>query len=91
MSGDQIATIIGSFVSGGLGRLAAILAYAHGYFSLEKVERRRQKLDLARELIASRYVLVDGGKATDNEDRDFNRSMALIPYAYSARTFLCKG
>lgn len=83
MSGDQIATLIGSLLSGGLGGLAAVLAYAHGYFNIEKIERRKQKIELTKELIASRYVLVDGGNATDNELRDFNRAMALIPYVYS--------
>lgn len=83
MSGDQIVTIVASFVSGGLGCLAALFAYAHGYLNIERIERRKQKISLAQELVACRYVLVDGYVGSDADIHDFNRALALIPFVFS--------
>lgn len=83
MTTDQVITIIGSLISGGIGGLAAVFAYAHGYLNIERIERRKQKIDLLQELMASRYVLVEAYSASDVDVRDFNRAMARIPYVFS--------
>jgi hypothetical protein len=83
MSADHWIAIAAGLISGGAGALAAIFAYAHGYVNIEKIERRRQKVDLTKELMASRYALVDGYVASDADVRDINRALALIPFAFS--------
>jgi hypothetical protein len=84
MTSDQVITIIGSFLSGGIGGLAAVFAYAHGYLNLEKIERRKQKVTLAYELMASRYVLSDAnGARPSSEARDFHRAINLIPLVFA--------
>jgi hypothetical protein len=58
-------------------------AYAHGYLNIERIERRKQKIDLLQELMASRYVLVEEYSRSDVDVRDFNRAMARIPYVFA--------
>lgn len=83
MSADHWIAIVAGLISGGVGGLAAIFAYAHGYLNIEKIERRRQKIDLTKELMASRYALVDNYVASDADVRDINRALALIPFTFS--------
>ncbi|MEH2563464.1 hypothetical protein [Bradyrhizobium sp. AZCC 2289] len=83
MTTDQIIMIIASVLGGGIGGLAAIAAYTHGYLNTERVERRKQKIDLVQELMASRYALDPAYAASDVDVRDINRAMARIPYVFS--------
>jgi hypothetical protein len=83
MSADQAVTILASIIGGGISGLAAVFAYAHGYLNIERIERRKQKIDLSQELMACRYVLVDTYSASDVDVRDFNRAMSRIPYVFS--------
>lgn len=83
MTADQIVTMVASLLSGALGGVAAIGAYLHGYLNTERTERRKQKIDLVQELMASRYVLDATYAASEVDVRDFNRAMARIPYVFS--------
>ena len=83
MTADQIITIVASVLGGAVGGVAAIAAYMHGYLNTERTERRKQKIDLVQELMASRYVLDETYSASDVDVRDFNRAMARILYVFS--------
>jgi hypothetical protein len=84
---DQIITIfasvLGGAVGGAVGGAAAMAAYIHGYLNTEHTERRKQKIDLVQELMASRYALDATYSASDVDVRDFNRAMGRIPYVFS--------
>jgi hypothetical protein len=53
MTADQIITIVASVLGGAVGGVAAIAAYMHGYLNTERTERRKQKIDLVQELMAT--------------------------------------
>jgi hypothetical protein len=83
MTPDQIITIVASIIAGTIGGAAAMGTYLLGYWNTERTERRKQKVDLVQELMASRYVLDSRYIASDVDVRDFNRAMARIPYTFS--------
>jgi hypothetical protein len=83
MTTDQTVTIVSSLLGGAVGGIAAIVAYVHGYLNTERTERRKQKIDLVQELMATRYVLDARYKASEADVRDLNRAMARIPYVFS--------
>ncbi|MCA6103607.1 MULTISPECIES: hypothetical protein [Bradyrhizobium] len=79
----DVVTIVASLLSASIGSATTILAYTHGFLNIERVERRKQKIALVQEVMAARYVLVDGYIASDSDVRDVNRALSLIPYVFS--------
>lgn len=75
--------IVSGMVGGLISATAAIFAYAHGYLSIERIERRKHKLSINNELMASRYVLSANYEASAADARDFNRAISSIPHAFA--------
>ena len=69
-------------MSGGLGAFATLWAYGHGYLKIESIERRKQKAALVDDLLGNRYILTNGYDYDGDEAREFNRSIARVPYLF---------
>lgn len=80
---DVFSILFSGILGGVIGAAASILAYSHGYLSVEKVERRKQKISLLDDLMAARYVLQNSYTHSDEERRDFNRALARIPHVFA--------
>jgi hypothetical protein len=83
MTADQWVAVIAGAVGGFVGGAAAVGAYVHGYFNIERIERRKQKIDLAQELMATRFAFDANYHTSETEARDINRALARLPFVFS--------
>ena len=74
--------ILTALISGGLGGVATLLAYAHGYLRIERLEARRRRLEVAYDVLAYRYVLQAGSSSDETSRHGFNRALNQIPIAF---------
>ena len=83
MSEASLVGLIAGLLSGVLGSVGALWAYAHGYLRLEQIELRRSKLRLVEDLVSCRYAINSSYSATETDAFYFNTTMAKIPYVFS--------
>ncbi|TDK39481.1 hypothetical protein E2F50_05040 [Rhizobium deserti] len=82
MDTPTVVALVTAIISGGLGGIATLLAYAHGYLRIEKLESKRRRLEVAYDVLAYRYVLQAGSNSDDASRHGFNRALNQVPVVF---------
>lgn len=73
MESTTLVAIVTAIISGGIGGFATMLAYAHGYLRIERLEARRRRITVAYEVLAYRYALKPNGNEPNGNGDEISR------------------